>query len=438
MPEWLTRHDREPSAWTVSPGPLARGEAFTDLSACRMQIPVGDDDTSRCVRAHELMHAKVSPLVLWTPDGSDPIRDEVLVSAEEFRINQLIKAAGFPVDRHLADGSETRSGERIGTNGDWNAAVLTVVATSGTKASRGAFTGLRRARPEWIPQLRSIDRHVKKMWARSSAYGLDTVASTRPWGDATSGWRFTLDVARYVETMLVLPTPRSPEGLTDGHERATGRAGSFAVPILADLPLVHRASGHMRTTRVSSATGRHPRRIERLLTDPHRRVFDRRIRTPGGVIVVDQSGSMRLTDDQVWAMIRSAPGCTVIGYSHEARSVGVPNVWILARHGRVVERVPRGYGGNGVDGPALQLGARMRSGDDPFIWVCDGYVTDAHDDHSDSLTRVCADFVIRHRVHQVSDVDSALSALSRAARGVRLGMRAIGPIAAARTDPAHR
>lgn len=430
MPEWVARHDRDPAAWTVVAGPLMRGEAFTDLTTCHMRVPVGGDETSRCVRAHELMHAKVSPMALWRPDDCTHVGDDVLIAAEEFRVNQLVKAVGFAVETHLADGSETRSGERIGANKDWNAAVLMVAATSGTKASRGVFSGLRRSRPEWVQPLRAVDKHLKKMWRRASTSGIDSIASTVPWGEATLGWRFTVNVACFLQSALHDETIGP-----DIAVRATGSRGAFARPVLVDLPLVRRTSGGLRPRRTASTTGRHPRRIERMLTDPHRRIFDRRTRTIGGVIVIDQSGSMRLTEAHVWDLIRAAPGCTVIGYSHEARSSGVGNIWILARDGRVVERVPRGNGGNGVDGPALKLGASLRHHRDPFIWVCDGYVTDAFDDHSESLVRECADLVVRHHIHQVPDVPAAIAALSRASRGWRLPVVALGPVGAV---TAHR
>ena len=427
-PEWLTRLDRGPTPWRVSAGPLLRGEAFTDLSTCHMRIPVGHDETSRCVRAHELMHAKVSPQALWRPESVAHLTDDLLITAEEFRVNQLVKAAGFPVDVHLADGSEVRSGERIGANNDWNAAVLMITATSGTKASKGVFTGLRRTQPEWVKPLRLFDKQLVKLWRRSTSMGIDAIVSTRPWGEATQGWRFTIDVACLIHASLRTDEKMmSPSSIEIG---AGGSRGEFAHPVILDIPLVHRASGGLRPRRTQSIVGRHPRRIERLLIDPDRRVFDRRLRTPGGVIVIDQSGSMRLTDDEVWDLIRAAPGCTVIGYSHESRSRGVGNIWVLARDGRVVDRVPRGNGGNGVDGPALRFAASLRHRGDPFIWVCDGYVTDAFDDHSDALTRECASLVVQHHIHQVPDIATAITALLRASRGFRLPVVALGPVGA--------
>ena len=427
MPEWLSRSDRNPRAWSVDRGPLGRGEAYTDLSRCVMRIPVGADETSRCVRAHEMMHAKVSPESLWRPDGLEHLEDDTLVAAEEFRVNQLIKAVGFPVDRHLADGSETRSGERIGANGDWNQAVLMIAATSGTKACRHVFTGLRRTRPDWVERLRSFDRRLKKAWLRMTAQEIAPVASSSPWGDATVGWRATLDIAEIIHGELAVSAVDSPDSRFET-DTLLGSRGSFARPIVADLPLTRHVGGRTHSIRTPSPTGRHPRRLDRLLTDPDRRIFDRKTRCPGGVILVDQSGSMRLGDDDVWDMIRAAPGCTVIGYSHEARSTTTPNIWILARNGRVVDKVPRGNGGNGVDGPALRFAASLRQRNQPIIWVCDGYVTDALDDHCDQLTRECADLVTRHRIHMVSDVEGAIVALSRAARGIRIGAHAIGPV----------
>lgn len=428
MPEWLNRNDCPPRPWKVLSGPLLRGEAFTDLAGCRMRIPVGTDETSRCVRAHELMHAKVSPMQLWRPDSFDYLSNDVLITAEEFRVNQLTRAAGFPVDRALSDGSETRSGERIGSSGDWNAAVSMVAATSGTKAGRGVFTGVRRTRPEWIADLRHFDKQLKKAWKRATVSGTQTVASTQPWGEATLGWRFTLEIAQIIHFALRHETAHGPPFTSMTDSNANGTRGSFARPVILEAPLVRRSSGRMRATRVSASTGRRPRHIERLLTDPHRRVFEQRIRTAGGVVLIDQSGSMRLTDEQVWDMIRAAPGCTVIGYSHEARSTGFANIWVLARDGRMVDRVPRGNGGNGVDGPALRFAASLRTRHDPYIWVCDGYVTDSFDDHSDELTRECAALVTRYRIHQVPDVPAAIRSLSRAARGERLAVQAIGPV----------
>lgn len=428
MPEWLSRHDRPRSPWSVIPGSLCRGEAFTDLVNHRMQIPVGSDPTSRCVRAHEMMHAKVSPAEIWAPDDSPHVDSATLVAAEEFRINMLVKAAGFPVEHHLADGSEKRSGERLGADGDWNAVVLMTAAVAGTKSCRSFVAGVRAARPEWSLPTRDLLEQLQRLWRTTTRSGTRTVASTVPWAGATEGWRFTLRVAEILQRSLV--TDGDPNATGDLRSRIKGVQRGFAPLLELNLPRPRRIDGHLGRRPSPSATGRHLRHPQRILTDPQRRIFSGRRRTLGGTVLIDQSGSMRLSDADLWRMIAAAPGGTVIGYSHHSRSHLHPNVWILADRGQVVEEIPRGNGGNGVDGPALEFAVAHHRPGDPLIWVCDGFVTDDHDNFSTALADHCARLVVRHRVHQVADVDQAVEALSAAARGARLPTRAMGPVAA--------
>lgn len=437
MPEWLERHDRSSEPWTVLPGSLRRGEAYTDLNSHRMQVPTGSDETSRCVRAHELMHAKVSPPTLWIPDECASLEESTVVAAEEFRINMLIKAAGFPVDRHLADGSERNTGERLGINGDWNGAVLMLAAVSGTKSSRTMLGGIRSTRPEWIAGLRDISNQLQRLWRSATRNGVAPVASTTPWLGGTEGWRFTLRVAAVVQRALIDGADPPTISSDDFRRLAQGRRQKFAPLVEAHLPKTRRIDGFISRSSAPRSLGRHPRYIGRLLTDPDRRVFAGRRKSPGGTVLIDQSGSMHLEDDDLFRIIAAAPGCTVIGYSHKADSHHHPNIWILAEQGRAVSIVPRGNGGNGVDGPALLFAIGRHRVGSPLIWVCDGYVTDDQDNFSSELAELCARLVVRHRVHQVSEVDDAVRALEEAARGRRLPTRAVGLIRSCPTWRAH-
>lgn len=428
MPEWLRRQDRGPAPWTVVPGSPHRGEAFTDLLHRRMQVPTGDDDTSRCIRAHEMMHAKVSPTSIWIPDDVGDLESATVVAAEEFRINMLIKSVGFAVDRFLADGSEKRTGERLAANADWNAIVLMMAAVTGTKSARPFMGGVRTHRPEWVPAIRDLQSSLQRLWRQATRSGLGDVASTSPWGEATIGWKFTLQAAAQLHRSLI--DPADVPSADELRQRARGRHRSFAPLVEMPLSRTRRIEGGLGHRSSPSTTGRHLRHVERLLTDPDRRVFAGRRRARGGTVLIDQSGSMRLSESDLWRIISAAPGGTVIGYSHHSRSRHRPNIWILAELGRVTSEIPRGHGGNGVDGPALEFAAARHRSGDPFIWVCDGYVTDDHDNFSASLADHCARLVIRHRVHQVIDVDQAVAALSMAARGSKLPTRAMGPVAA--------
>ena len=63
FPELVTgREDGfDAGPWRVEPGSTSRGGASCDLTRRVLEVPLGVDATSRVVRAHELMHVRVSP-----------------------------------------------------------------------------------------------------------------------------------------------------------------------------------------------------------------------------------------------------------------------------------------------------------------------------------------------------------------------------------------
>ena len=438
MPEWLVRADLDPMPWEVQAGAAERGRAFTDLVARRMAVPFGDDETSRCIRAHEMMHAKVSPIRVSAPDEYAYLGDELLTVAEEFRVNMLCDAAGFPVRQHLHDGSERLTGARLAGNGDWNTLVQMTAATSGTKAFSGLLAGVKSTRADWVPTIRELDRQLRRLWRARTKNGTDWVASTERWGPPSHhlpiGWQFTIEVAQLLTRALITTSsdgevPPDPDALKPSGARNVPRFGK-----LVELETVkpNRVDGRLGRRKRPTNIGRHPRHLDRLLVDPERRVFDRKLRGKGGVVLIDQSGSMRLADTDLWRIIDAAPGCVIIGYSHAAGTEGKPNIWVLADRGRVVDSVPPGNSGNGVDGPAISFALRRRKPGEPMVWVCDGYVTDGDDDERHpELTDECARLVATNGIHMVPTVDGAVAALTRAAHGERLTARAVGPIATA-------
>ena len=201
-----------------------------------------------------------------------------------------------------------------------------------------------------------------------------------------------------------------------------GRAGRFAPLAFGDTPLTRTVRGNLARKRIATNAGVNPRRVTRMLTDPQRRVFDRKRRTTGGVVVIDMSGSMHLTTEDVERMVVASPGCTVIGYSHTTHRRGgqenQPNVWVLARDGRRVEHIPTETSGNGVDGPAVEYAVKQARKGDPVIWVCDGYVTSCDDDDCyDNLDEQCARLVRRHGIHMTETVGEGINVLAQVAKG---------------------
>ena len=470
MPEWLSRKDGPAGSWTVQQGQATRGNAWTNRIDRIMQVPFGDDDLSRVVRAHEMMHAKVSPEGLGFASQMS-VASEAIIVAEEFRVNSLCSAVGFDMN-HLRDGSESTTGKRLAKNKDWNNIVQMICATAGTKACKDLIRGISTESKELAGKARKVEKSFTDYWKgqrnrfgalrdpRSLKRLADAVGDTTPMvfdsdGNAVAkyhedyilqrgqvvlpaGMAYTFEVSRMVDAMLRyddkvadaseldedgVPTDEELAGMV----KSGGRKNWARLIVDRSVPLTRRAKGNLGRRRVATNIGVAPRRMERLLTDPEKRVFDRTIKGQGGVILIDQSGSMRLDDDDVMALVNEAPGCVVIGYSHRPNSSGEPNVWILADRGKVCNKVRKGNGGNGVDGPALVFANKLRKKGEPLVWVCDGMVTTADDGIApDSLQRQVVSFVRKHSVHMVGTVDEAVKALRKAKSGQRLPTRITG------------
>lgn len=438
FPEWLTREDiPDAKSWTVEEGEAMRGKAWTDIDKARMRVPHGADEVSRAIRAHEMVHAKVSPIngldAKYANDiGVSPMS---LIAAEEFRVNGLATAAGFNMD-DLRDGSEVLSGEIAARNKDWNGAVHAVTATAGTKACNDYIRGVAKHDKDMAALLRKVHSELKKMWKRDLKRGTHRIGDTEIHTDTGMPYgfnKFTRKYAEYVERLLIRDD-ETGDGDGDSDElpsedqiKQKTESGQFARLIELKLPKPNKVDGRIGRKRVATDIGRNPRRINRLLTDPDQRIFDRRTRGKGGVVLIDQSGSMSLTDRDISNIIEKAPGCVIIGYSHRPGSTDIPNIWVIADRGQVADSIPHSNGGNGVDAPAIEFAAkRLRTGE-PFIWVCDGVVTDGKRDMmSTNLSEQCVRLVYKHRIHMVEDVDDALLALSRAATGERPATQLVG------------
>lgn len=175
-------------------------------------------------------------------------------------------------------------------------------------------------------------------------------------------------------------------------------------------------SGRMGRSKKGEQFGRNLTRPHNYYGDNERKVFTRYKSGKGAVIVLDLSGSMSLTDEQVDQMIECAHGSTIIGYSHGI--LGQPNCWVIAHNNSRMKGIPRVGGGNGVDVPALLFAETYRKTRQPMVWVSDGHATGKNDSMTDEVLEATAKTVQALNVHQVIDVESALELLNKMQRGL--------------------
>jgi hypothetical protein len=461
-PELLSRKDVAVGNWQVDSCEPKRGIPATNVVTKQMLAPSHDTDVARAIRAHEMMHAKVSPahdFAQWISRGL--ASQQALIVAEELRVNFLCGKAGFNMKSHLTDGSETADGERVSATDDWTAAVHMCIATAGTASHKAFLTGIRRGNRKWGKMLLTIGKQAMKEIEKS--YKTGTLASTeieKASGLYPLGFIHTERIAEWIDRLAQFNPDDEPEEENekgDSEEEAVGGAGakkdaevkpkhtgtekakegtgvkrkiadvsattaSSRIPTWVELkierlPMPKLTRGNLGKRKVASDTGRNPRRMHRLLTDPQKRVFDKTIRGMGGVVLIDASGSMSFNHDQIRRIVEASPGCTVAMYSTVGGSVST-NLWILAEKGKMCDALPRAGGGNGVDHPALEWAIKQKQrSSTPVIWVTDGGVTGQHDNMNDTLTMQCIKTSLKHNVIILPYVEEAVETLGKMKNG---------------------
>jgi len=346
----------------------------------------------------------------------------ILHSAEEVRINRVSKLIGFNTDI-LKNGSETTLGERLaedGTGNAWNILVTCGLALVGTKAFNSLLVGVRRHNEEWAVQLREMSNEI--VYEMDYYGSLSNYKDTDKWNYALTdsecvtipyGFSYTMRIARIADKYILSSSDVAGSG--DGPGIDDGVNVGFAKLIIDES--VNRTKvvqkSLMRKYK-SDSFGTDIRYPERLLTDPHRRIFGRKKPIDGGIVLIDVSGSMSLSNSDIQAILDAAPGALVMAYSHRSKSTDVPNLFILADRGKQVpdiSEVPYNNGGNGVDGPALNYAIKRRKRREQIIWVCDGMVTGKDDRRTTDLSMYCARLVVKHNIKTAYKVSDAVEML---------------------------
>jgi hypothetical protein len=469
-PEWLTRKDTNGGTWVVEECRPVRGEPMTNIVGREMRVPTQNDDKARVIRAHELMHAKVSPaeeITSWIK--RNVASKDALVVTEELRVNFLCQSAGFDMKEHLSDGGEVADGERIGAIKDWKSAVHMAIATAGTASNKLFLTGIRRHNRDWGPILLDISKRAVKEMKKASRNGnlasteVDSRTKLSPqgfshteriaeWVDRIAGkspeeLQREKDEARKAREKAKADAEKekgnnagesevahsnegvidiTKEGREDGnpYEGITPDKGGYGVPHWGELkverlPMPAVTRGNIGKKRVATNMGLRPRRMHRMLTDPQQRIFDKTVRGSGGVVVLDSSGSMAFSHQQLTQILDNCAGATVIMYTDKGQ--GQTNCYIVADKGRMVNELPDVGYGNGVDFPALEFGLKHRQKQSsPFIWVTDGGVCGPHQGFSNMLALQCIKFCKKHNIVVVPHAEQAIKELN----SLKLGNKA--------------
>jgi len=421
-----SRPDGNSERWTVTEGFTERGQAWTNFTDKHIQVPLINDDVAQAVRTHELIHAKISPIdpiaiQAWAENNG--LDADVIMSAEEVRVNAVSKKLGYDTDL-LLDGSEKETGKRLAKEGSEKAYDMMIKgggALIGTKAFRQFITGVRSSNKDWATDLREMEKEVTKVIRSNSANNLAHASAQSiqddngnavgqlPYGFTS----YTGLIAGIISGYLKQNSGSTPDFNNSGIDMPTGNDAWAKLIISNVVKLDKQVKGHLARRKKASPIGKRIAYPSRLLTDPEKRIFSQKPRNSGGVVLLDLSGSMSLSIEQIEKMVDTAPGALIMGYSANRNKSKQPNAWILADRGKRVSSlngIPYGYG-NGVDGPALDWAIGKRRGSEPVIWVTDGQVTGSGDKVYEAGAEACAKLIKKHKVLVTPDTDEAVEML---------------------------
>jgi len=198
----------------------------------------------------------------------------------------------------------------------------------------------------------------------------------------------------------------------------------WCVALLEKLPLTLPHTGRKGRKLIPVPYGKSIRFIAREDTDPEQRVFSRKTRSTGGVVIVDCSGSMSFDRDDLDRIMAATAGATVLCYSSGNRA-DEPNMWLVAQNGRRTSTLPYFPGNNGVDGPALEYGLSLRRHNEPVVWISDTRVTGKNDNASNYLRDWCLEFCDRHDIYITPNSYEAATLLRRIQMGKRPRLKAL-------------
>jgi len=202
--------------------------------------------------------------------------------------------------------------------------------------------------------------------------------------------------------------------------KSYGRRGNYRWGDLAVIQepltqnLKHKIKG---ATHKPNEYGVIPHYTDRYFSD--KRMFRVKKNIRGGTVLIDASGSMSLSEDDIMSIIEALPAGLVAMYSGTsdkrrvtARGGGDGELCILAKNQRMVSKLPASLVENIVDYPALVWLSKMPK---PRIWVSDQQVTMLYkygagysEEVSRAGTEQCLDLVKKAGIVTLSDITDVI------------------------------
>ena len=446
--------------WTVTGTPNDSPAACVDNLNKHMQVPLDRECTecginhSRMIRRHELGHVKWSPKTMGKLKPG--VRPEAVEVLEEIRVNYLLGQAKLFIEdpTQCIDTIKMRTFEAVYNDSiaklllwvmasmwkvpdddnkyglrEWGVEYQTICDVIDIALADNKLTDLRKAELNFViktanqyynsitnhrygqqPSYRKVQNYAAKL-----SHVLDMfLGKPKPEEIRKSAEQIKADEEAELESNEE-SEPQPINNVKDLEKRmrkdmlgrmnySTGSGvGYWGEMETHKPPLTVNLQGRLKSGRNYRPAdyGYNPKFIHRWASD--KQIFKQKQNVLGGTILIDASGSMSFSGQDILEIMSLLPAVTIAMYNGYGNS---GDLRIIGRNGmRVTEEYINDWsgGGNVVDGPALKWLATMP---ERRIWVSDMYIFGATGDTSGfNLMKDVMDTCIKGKIINLKDIE---------------------------------
>ena len=446
--------------WTVTGTPNDSPAACVDNLNKHMQVPLDRECTecginhSRMIRRHELGHVKWSPKTMGKLKPG--VRPEAVEVLEEIRVNYLLGTAKLYIEEPtqcidtikmrtfeavyndsiaklllwvMASMWKTREIENNIVRDVWGVEYQTICDVIDIALADNELTDLRKAELNFViktanqyynsitnhrygqlPSYRKVQNYAAKL-----SHVLDMfLGKPKPEEIRKSAAQIKADEEAELEGNEE-SEPQPINNVKDLEKRmrkdmlgrmnySTGSGvGYWGEMETHKPPLTVNLQGRLKNGRNYRPAdyGYNPKFIHRWASD--KQIFKQKQNVLGGTILIDASGSMSFSGQDILEIMSLLPAVTIAMYNGYSKS---GDLRIIGRNGmRVTEEYINNWsgGGNVVDGPALKWLATMP---ERRIWVSDMYIFGASGDTAGfNLMKDVMDTCIKGKIINLKDIE---------------------------------
>lgn len=375
----------------------------TDLVGKIMQVPTGDDAFGRMGRMHEMAHVAITPKEGMQQAQEEGIGSEYINVAEDMRVNIFLNRR-FKLEKSIPKELFLHRLKGYVLEDNLREAILMAVACKNIPEYGTLLEFFQDEKPDWGWPIRDVVDICENFFYPPT-------------------FEASMECARYLQGNYnpeAMATRKAIDKAIEEGDDIPDSIANFLKGSYEDAPDLE--WGKMEIIRPALVEHLGERRLTRRIKPqemgasmmfPSRLDVDDKIfasikRVSKGTVLIDVSGSMQMTAEDIKAMIHQAPGVTVACYSGNGDGAG--HLTIVAAKGAMAE-LPYGWpGANEVDGPALEWLAKQA---EPRVWVCDGNVTGVGDKASKKLTLEAFDIVKRNKIRRTGEIENAPALLKK-------------------------